>query len=103
MTLASIGVITWSCAGHKVRVVRYPHLDGAPGAIALFVRRLVAETVNFAEIVDDLVINAVQVFNLSRSVKKPAALFRQQSHRVARVLVSSRAVKESAIEFALKE
>src|SRR3954465_6095585 len=86
----SIGVITQPGAGQEIGAVGYRHLDGAPRAVARSVRGLITEAVNFAEVVDDLVIDAVEVFHFLSGVVKPAALFGQQGQGLARVLVGAR-------------
>src|SRR5689334_6723807 len=54
-------VITRPRAGQQVRPVADLDLDPAPRAVALLVRRLVAEAVDLAQVFDDLVVNAAQV------------------------------------------
>src|SRR5205085_7730293 len=53
--------------------------------VARRVRGFVAQTVNLAEIVDDLFVNAVQVRKFTRLVVRAATLFSEYPHGAARV------------------
>src|ERR1051326_896886 len=74
----SVGVVTRPRADGQVGAVGYLYLHRAPRAVALLVRRPVAEAVNLAEVVDDLVVNAFEVADAPGVVESPAALFREQ-------------------------
>src|SRR5258706_11982884 len=72
-----ICVITRSETCAQVRPVMYLYVYRTPGAIALFVRGFVAETINLSQIVDDLIVDAIQVADLAAGVIGPAAFLGQ--------------------------
>src|SRR5438105_2552544 len=85
--ILSISVIPRSRASAQIRAVGYLYLYPAPRPVALFVRRFVAEAINLSQIINDLIIDAVQVLDLACRVIEPAAFLRQQGQSLARILI----------------
>src|SRR5689334_17444634 len=61
MNLKSLSVVAGTRTRDQVRPVHDRNLHPAPTPVARRIRRLVTETVNLAEIVDHLLVHAVQV------------------------------------------
>src|SRR5205085_4968812 len=80
-----LGVVAGTRARYQIGTIADGDLDAAPTPVARRVRGFVAQTVNLAEIVDDLFVNAVQVRKFTRLVVRAATLFSEYPHGAARV------------------
>src|SRR5260370_40761890 len=66
----------------------YLDFDGAPRAIMFFVRGPVSQTVNLAQVFNDLIVDIVKVFDLARFVIESTAFVGEQGQGLTSIFIN---------------